>query len=274
MSDRLFIITGASRGIGKAITHAIAASSEFSNGSMTFILTSTKHSDLDAAKLSLEDLVTRKQGHTSNLHIFSHPIDFSEVSSLEENLNKLFSLAGKKAWDHIILMMNHGSLGGLQFISNVSTDLTQLTTAINVNITSCIMFASIALKAFSGQTKRLDLVNISSKAAVQAFPSWGVYCVGKAARDMLIEAIASEISSNPDTKGTEVRALNYAPGPVNTDMQKEIRQGASVPEQREFYTSLFETGKLVAPEATSAKLVSILEANKYDNGAHIDFFDD
>lgn len=136
------------------------------------------------------------------------------------------------------------------------------------------MLASVALKTFAGHADRLDIVNISSLAAVKAFESWGVYCIGKAARDMLIQVIAAEVDSTAAlSRGTKIKALNYAPGPVNTDMQAEIRSTAAVPEQREFYANLHESGKLVTPEATTAKLVAILEKNEYKSGAHLDFYD-
>lgn len=129
------------------------------------------------------------------------------------------------------------------------------------------------MKEFAGKTERLDIVNVSSLAAIKPFSSWGVYCVGKAARDMLIGVIAEESGKSEVNMGSTIKSLNYSPGPVNTDMQKEIRTTAPVAEQRDFYASLFESGKLVTPEDTSAKLVSILEKNEYTSGSHIDFYD-
>jgi NAD(P)-dependent dehydrogenase (short-subunit alcohol dehydrogenase family) len=63
----------------------------------------------------------------------------------------------------------------------------------------------------------LIIVNISSLAAIQPFSTWGLYCTGKAARDMFFSTIAAE-----NRNGT-VSVLNYAPGPLDTDMQTEIR---------------------------------------------------
>lgn len=137
------------------------------------------------------------------------------------------------------------------------------------------MFASMALKKFAGKADRIDLVNISSLAAVKPFESWGLYCIGKAARDMLIQVIAVEADTVAAvSKGSIIRALNYAPGPVDTDMQKKIRTTAPIAEQQQLYTTLFETGKLVTAEATTTKLVGILELGEYQSGAHIDFYDD
>lgn len=51
----------------------------------------------------------------------------------------------------------------------------------------------------------------------KAFAGWGLYGMAKAGRDMLHAIIALE--STPQTK-----TLNYAPGPLDTEMQKEVRE--------------------------------------------------
>ena len=69
-----------------------------------------------------------------------------------------------------------------------------------------------------------SVVNVSSLCAVQAFESWGIYCAGKAARDMYHAVLAQELSKRSgDNTGSKILVLNYAPGPLDTDMQKEIR---------------------------------------------------
>ncbi len=54
------------------------------------------------------------------------------------------------------------------------------------------------------------VVNVSSLMALRAQETWSLYCSGKAARDMFFQVVAEE------EKGVTV--LNYAPGPVLTDM--------------------------------------------------------
>lgn len=129
MSERLFIITGASRGIGKAVTHALASSSEFSSGKMHFILSSTKQADLEAASAELEKLVSEKYGSTSNLKIYLQPVDFSDLKDIEKDLKTLCNLAqNDNQWDQVVLVLNHGSLGGLEFIEGVSSNVAQVRT--------------------------------------------------------------------------------------------------------------------------------------------------
>lgn len=127
MTDRLFIITGASRGIGKAVTHALASSSEFSSSKMHFILSSTKQADLEAAMAELEALVSEKYGSTSNLKVYLHPVDFSDLKDIEKDLKTLCNLAKNDSkWEHVVVVLNHGSLGGLEFIEGVSSNVAQV----------------------------------------------------------------------------------------------------------------------------------------------------
>jgi NAD(P)-dependent dehydrogenase (short-subunit alcohol dehydrogenase family) len=128
MSHRLFVVTGASRGIGKAVTKALASSSVFSDGKMHFVLTSTKQMDLDAAKASLEETVTKLYGNIDRLSVYLYPIDFSDMDNIESQLGHLFDLAPTPTskWTQVVLMMNHGSLGGLDFIEDVSSKLSQV----------------------------------------------------------------------------------------------------------------------------------------------------
>lgn len=60
----------------------------------------------------------------------------------------------------------------------------------------------------------IEVINISSLCAVQPFKSWGLYCAGKAGRDMLFKVLAAE---EPN-----VTVLNYAPGPLDNDMQVRL----------------------------------------------------
>lgn len=58
----------------------------------------------------------------------------------------------------------------------------------------------------------------------QAFPGWGLYASIKAARDMFSQVLATEESG--------VRVLNYAPGPLDTEMQREVRETLCVESDR------------------------------------------
>ncbi len=64
-----------------------------------------------------------------------------------------------------------------------------------------------------------------------------------------------------------LKVLNYAPGPMDTDMSRDIRS----PEE---YEEEVRTGKLIDPALSAAKCVRLAVGGKFDTGAHIDYFDD
>lgn len=122
----------------------------------------------------------------------------------------------------------------------------------------------------SQKVKAAFLVNISSLAAIQPFESWSVYCAAKAARDMYFCTIAKEVETNK----SNLRILNYAPGPLDTDMQREIREGPSVDLSiKETFMKMKADNLLIDANASANKLFSIIQQNDFENGAHIDYFD-
>lgn len=97
------------------------------------------------------------------------------------------------------------------------------------NITvSCYLTSELVRRYLSTQVypsaTELVIINISSLAGVQPFPSWGIYSMGKAAREMFHKVLAEEHKE----KNSGVKVVNYAPGPLDTDMQKQIREGPDV----------------------------------------------
>ncbi len=119
--------------------------------------------------------------------------------------------------------------------------------------------------------KNFYIVNVSSLAAIKPFETWGIYCAGKAARDMFHSTIAEEIKTNCTRN---IKVLNYAPGPMDTNMQREIREGTLVDKNtQEYFKSLKEQNQLVDPLTSASKLISTLISRPFNNGDHLDFFD-
>ena len=125
--------------------------------------------------------------------------------------------------DTIVLISNAGTLGDLtQRVADMS-DPAFLSAYFNLNLVSCmsLMYAerqrstaqrnrfcrlrsevrstappssprSMVLSTFKGHAIRL--VNVSSLLALQAEQGAALYCMGKAARDMLHQVVAKEVS--------------------------------------------------------------------------------
>lgn len=62
------------------------------------------------------------------------------------------------------------------------------------------------------------IVNISSGCGVRPYQTIGLYCAGKAAREMHHRVIAAEQAA-----ASYIQVLNYSPGAMDTDMQEAMR---------------------------------------------------
>ncbi|KAH6562595.1 hypothetical protein BASA62_009047 [Batrachochytrium salamandrivorans] len=263
----LFIITGASRGFGRSIALAIADSPLVTSQPTDIILTSRSLVDLTEVKVAVErtfeeaDVARRHQ-----LNLNTCAVDFTS-SNLDTICDFIVSRSVPEppsAYTTVVLFNNAGTLGTLSRIRDQT------------------MLDAI-------------LVNVSSLAAVQPFDTWGVYSSVKAARDMLHRVIAVE-EANIEMEGTlpgfatrphpedaqdscaspksaRVRVLNYAPGPMDTDMQTRIRTEMPEVELKQAYIKMHAEGQLVDPNDSARVLVSMLESDDYENGAHVDFYD-
>lgn len=102
----------------------------------------------------------------------------------------------------------------------------------------------------------LRIVNVSSGAAVRAFPGLAAYCASKAALRMAGMAVAAE--------GMERLAiLSYEPGVVDTEMQTATRSKA----RDEFpwvetFQRFHAEGVLVRPELPARDVVAFLESDE------------
>jgi sepiapterin reductase len=110
----------------------------------------------------------------------------------------------------------------------------------DVNIVSYVSLVSGFIKLFrqspssdeSAFPPDLTIVNISSLLAVQAFPNWGLYASGKAARDMFLKVVAAEEKDN------HIKTLSYAPGPLDNEMQSQVRATLGDADQKKIYNSM------------------------------------
>ena len=84
---------------------------------------------------------------------------------------------------------------------------------------------------------------------------------------MFFKTIAKESGRN------NVRVLNYAPGPMDTDMQTRIRKEMPEGEMKDAFVLMHKNQKLVLPRDSARKLVALIAMDQYENGAHIDYYD-
>lgn len=272
-SWELVIVTGASRGFGRACAIAYANSQhpKIKQGGLHFVLTARSVRDLNETK---NMIISAREGNLTEVDIFE--ADLSSTKNLENIANRIFdspfSVSSSKLYDKVTFINNAGSQGLLQPI-DMSVTPSQLETEYNINILSGnYLTAQIAgrfsKKLLPTSITKVSIVNVSSLAAIQPFQTWGFYCSSKASRDLFHASLALEHPNDG------LKVINYAPGPLDTYMQQQVRESESCDKElRTQYIKLKEEGNLLDPNYSAAVLVNILLKDIFPSGCHWDFYD-
>jgi NAD(P)-dependent dehydrogenase (short-subunit alcohol dehydrogenase family) len=185
------IVTGASRGIGRAVAEAAAAEGA------RLVVTATRRANLDAALARLAE-----RGAAA------HPVelDLGDPSSVREAASEAIAVLGR-----IEGLVNNASLLGVRRdLLEYPMDVWDRVMA--VNVTGTLRLTQAVLPAMS---EGGAVVNVTSGAAGRA--TWGAYGVSKLALDgvtaMLREELAPRgircVGVNPGGTRTEMRAAAY-----------------------------------------------------------------
>jgi NAD(P)-dependent dehydrogenase (short-subunit alcohol dehydrogenase family) len=120
--------------------------------------------------------------------------------------------------------------------------------AVALNMAAPLVLADAFVAASAGVADR-RVVHISSGAARNPYPGWGVYCATKAALDMHARATALD-----GVAGLRIESL--APGVLDTAMQAEIRDtGAERFPSVARFQAMHRDGGLLSPADVAQRLV-------------------
>ncbi|MEQ8267783.1 MAG: SDR family NAD(P)-dependent oxidoreductase [Parvibaculum sp.] len=197
LQDRLAVITGASRGIGRAVALGMAA-----EGAHVVLVSRT------VGGLEEVDDEIRKVGGKATLV----PLDLTDFPGIDRLGATIFERWGKLD----ILVGNAGSLGTLTPLSHMEPKDWDKTLAINVTANFRL------IRSMEPLLKRSDAgraIFVTSGAAHKCRPYWGGYSVTKAALDAMVKTWAGELEK------TSVRVNLLSPGPTRTAMRKKAMPG-------------------------------------------------
>lgn len=245
----LYIITGASKGLGLSITNLL-----LSNNNNTIIGISRNPN---------KSLLKRVKYSISNYHHIS--IDLSKPKFVDKLLNKISKKWDLRLFESITLINNAGTLIPLKPIDKSDTD--EIIYGFNLNTIAPIILASKIISKTIGFNIRKEIINISSGSSNKPFYGWSCYCSSKAALEMFAKVIALEQKE----RKYPTKILSFIPGIIDTDMQKHIRSVT----KDEFYEidkfiNYKNDGKLLDPDYVASKVISILNNSKYESGLTID----
>jgi NAD(P)-dependent dehydrogenase (short-subunit alcohol dehydrogenase family) len=188
------LITGASRGLGRAAAHALA------RRGWSLIVDARRADDLADAMRGLADVVALPGDVTDPGH-----------------------RAGLAAGGLDVLVNNASRLGPSPQPLLRDYPLDELARVYESNVVAPLALIQLltAPLAAAGGT----IVNVSSDAAVEAYPGWGGYGSSKAALDQLTAVLAAEEPS--------LRCYAFDPGDMRTDMHQQAFPGEDISDRPE-----------------------------------------
>lgn len=196
------LITGGSRGLGRALALCLAS------GGAKVTLVAREKSKLDEVVSEI-----RSAGGVA----FGIAADVGDKESVYPIVGQAAALAGPVD----VLINNASILGPVPLRLIPDTDCEDFEHALEVNTVG--PFRLIKAVVGSMVLRRAGvIVNISSDAAVEAYPSWGAYSASKAALDHLTRIAAAELA------GTGVRLFSVDPGEMATRMYAEAVPAADL----------------------------------------------
>lgn len=192
LSGKVALVTGGSRGLGKAIALAMAQKGA------RIALCARKQESLDAAAKDFQD-----QGYPVMVRS-AHVAKSEQVKALIQGIEDQFGGLD-------ILVNNVGT--NIFTPSVVEADEGLWDKVMETNLKSAFLVSSFAHRLLK-KAGRGKIVNISSIAARKAARGMGIYCVGKAGLEMLTRVLAVELAQD----GINVNAV--APCVVKTQFSQ------------------------------------------------------
>jgi benzil reductase ((S)-benzoin forming) len=190
------------------------------------------------------------------------PLDLADVATTVAALERdVAPLLADRHWQRVALVNNAASVDLLTSVEDI--DPLALLRLYSVNTATPIWLMGFLLRTCP-PAAAVRIVNVSSAAAVDAFPGLAAYGSSKAALRMAGTVFAAELDSPLRRRPApaDVAILSYEPGLVDTPMQRLARSHA--PERFPWVQMFhdFESGGLlVQPEAPSAGIVAFLEGD-------------
>jgi len=231
LKGQTLFITGASRGIGRAVAIALAEA-----GAHVICAARTV-----GALEELDDAV-KARGGTATLV----PIDLRDMEAVDR-----FAPAIEQRWGKLdILVGNAGVLGPISPIPSI--DAKTFDDVFRVNVTANFRL----LRTLDPLLKLSDagrVVMVSSGAARRVRAYWGCYAASKAALEALVRAYAKEVFAI-----SNVRAMLVNPGPMRTAMRASAMPGE-------------DPATLPAPEAIAPHIVALCAPASQVSGKLYDF---
>ncbi len=230
LRDTASLVTGASRGLGRALAEILAAA-----GSRV-VMVARERQPLEEAAAAI-----RAAGGIAHALV----ADVGDIHSVHPIAAQAAALVGPID----ILVNNASTLGPTPLRLLLDTECEDLTRVLEVNLVGPFRLTKVVAGSMALRGRGL-VVNISSDASVEAYPTWGAYSISKAALDHLTRIWAVELAE------AGVRFLSIDPGEMNTRMHAD-----ALPEA--------DPATLADPAEVAARIAAMMATPALASGARL-----
>lgn len=192
LKDKVCIVTGSARGIGKAIAELYAAEGA------DVIVNGTRQGSADEW--------IEKSENRDRLHPYY--FDITDPAAIRQNVMSI-----KKQFGHIDVLVNNAGIEFNELIGMISRD--NMEKMFNVNVYGTIEMIQTVSRIMSRNENGGSIINISSMVGLRGNAGQLVYSATKGAVIALTKSAAKELAS----KGIRVNSI--APGLTQTEMMEQ-----------------------------------------------------
>ena len=237
LRNKVSIITGGSRGIGKAI------SSAFAEEGSHLVLTARSKRDLETTKQEIKLICSTR------VEVF--PADTSNPNEVAQLVD--FTL---KEFATIDILVNcAGIYGPIGLVTNI--DSGKWIEAININLCGIFLCIKEVLPTMIKNNKG-KIINFSGGGAVSPFPRFSAYSASKAAVVRLTETLAEEVKEY----NIDINAI--APGAVNTRLLDQVLEAGEAAGGEFLAKSIKQKQEGGVPPEKVVELAVFLASSKTD----------
>ena len=232
MDKQVALVTGASRGIGKAIAYL------FAQEGMNVVICSRNENQIRKTAVEI-------QKDTGNLVV---PVKTDVRNHVD--VDKLVQSALNE-FGRIDILVNNAGVAIIK--SLVETTDHEYDTIIDTNL-SGVFFCCKSVLPHMIKQKSGYIINISSGAGKTGFANLSVYCASKFGVIGMTESLAEEVSDYG------IKVFSVCPGAVATQMQKEFMSNEEFEKRK---------NQMIQPEEVAQKVLQLVKG-KFRTGTSVD----
>ncbi|MCJ0762399.1 SDR family NAD(P)-dependent oxidoreductase [Variovorax terrae] len=237
MTQQLFILTGASRGMGLSLAQQLLRPG---------------HTVLGLSRQPNDTLAAAAQAAGATL--LQWPQNLARTAEAAARLEQWLAAQDGSAF-----------VGGATLINNAGviprigpldeSDAADIAHALRVGLEAPMLLTAAFLRATHGWAAPRKVLNISSGLGRRAMAGQAGYCAAKAGMDHFTHCAALDEAPRPNG----ARLVSLAPGVIDTDMQAQLRAGdeAGFPDRANFI-NLKEKGQLSSPAEAAERILAYL----------------